>query len=108
MNSIDRIRITKMEESCQRTTFYVELTTSEGFTMTPNGHRTGSLYTNFEGLSYEEARDRALIDAANWGDFLQLPVEPFEDQGEIIEPSMTFETYETRRELANRARLRKE
>jgi hypothetical protein len=100
MSNIIRVRVTSMWESCQRTTFYVELESDEGFTMTPAGYATGSEYTNFEGLSLEEARDRALIDAHQWADFLQLTVEPFIVDGVAIEPSMTLKGYTYRREAA--------
>ncbi len=98
--SITRIRVTVGYESCERWTYYVELTTDEGFTMTPNGHVTGSVYA--EGLTRQEARDRALIDAHNWSDFLGLPVEPFVEDGVTHEPEMTFDFYQTRRDLADR------
>ena len=105
MAAITSIVVRSMHESCERTTFYVMLISDEGFDMTAASHRTGSIYTNHEGLSIEEARDRALIDAANWGDFLQIEVEPFRDaQGNTIEPSMTFDSYTMRREMeADRA-----
>lgn len=100
MANIVSIYVQSTYESCERTTFYVTLKTDEGFTMTPAGHRTGSIYTNGEGLSIEEARDRALIDAANWADFLQLEVEPFVDaDGNAVTPSLTFESYRIQREM---------
>lgn len=102
MNKIVRIHITSMFETCNRTTFYVQLTTDEGFEMTAAGHATGSDYTNGKGLSIEEARDRALIDAADWGDFLGIVPEPFLVDNEVIEPSMTFDRYDTRRKLRER------
>lgn len=102
MKKIVRIRVFKTWESCERTTFYVELTTDEGFTMTPRSWATGSIYTNHEGLSIEEARDRALTDANEWGDFLQITVEPYEEDGVIYTPSFPLELYTTRRELAER------
>ena len=103
MANITRISIMKTYESCERTSFYVMLTSDEGFTMSAACHRTGSIYNNHEGLSIEEARDRALIDAANWGDFLQIEVDPLLDEGgKPIEPSMTFDSYTMRREMASR------
>lgn len=101
-NQIVRIRVFSTYESCERWTFYVELTTDEGYSITPSGHATGSLYTNGKGLSIEEARDRALMDAHQWADFLGLTVEPFVVDGVTIEPSMKFGTYTTRRKLAKR------
>ncbi len=103
MANIVSISVMKMYESCERTTFYVQLMNDEGFVMTAAGHQTGSIYTNGEGLSIEEARDRALIDAADWADFLQLEVDPFmDDDGIVLEPSMTFDKYSMRREIAAR------
>ncbi len=87
------VSVFSMYESCERTTFYVRVTTDEGLTKEVEAHRTGSIYTNGEGLSIEEARDRALIDAATWGDFLGLTPEPFVSEGVTHEPSMRFSTY---------------
>ena len=104
MANIVSISILKMYESCERTSFYVQLTSDEGFTMTAAGHQTGSVYTNGEGLSIEVARDRALIDAATWADFLQLEVEPFtDDNGNVVKPSMTLGQYRRRRKMAVQA-----
>jgi hypothetical protein len=99
---IESIRMYSMHESCQRTTFYVDLVSSEGFTITVASHRTGSVYTNFEGLTLEEARDRALIEADTWGDFLGLTPNPYTSDGVTHEPSMKMRPYETRRVLADR------
>ena len=95
---IASIGVYSMHESCERTTFYVRATTSEGLTKDVDSHRTGSIYTNGEGLSIEEARDRALIDAATWGDFLGIEPEPYVDAAGVKhEPSMEFRTYEYQR-----------
>jgi len=103
MKNIKSISVSSAYETCERTSFYVQLTNDEGFTLTANSHRTGSVYTNGEGLSIEEALDRALIDAANWGDFLQIEVEPFIGKdGKAVEPSMTFDSYLMRREMKAR------
>lgn len=96
------IRVYSLWETCERTTFYVELRTDEGMTMTPAGFATGSVYTNFEGLTKDEARDRALIEAASWGDFLQIEVEPYIEDGVAYEPSMKFNSYRNRRVMAER------
>jgi len=101
MNRINRIRVFHMHETCERDTFFVELTTDEGFTMTPESFATGSLYDNFKGLSLEEARDRALTSAADWGDFLRVPVDPYFADGVEIKPSFLMETYTVQRELAD-------
>lgn len=98
MTSIVKIRVITMSESCNRTTFNVELTTNEGYTMTPSGFETASDYTGGKGLSIEEARDRALTEAHQWADFLNLSVEPFIQDGVAHEPSFKLETYATRRE----------
>jgi len=100
--TIVKIRVFKTWESCERTTYYVELLTDEGFTMTPCGHATGSVYTDHKGLSKDEARDRALCDAAEWGDFLGIEPEPFEEDGEVHTTSFKLQTYTTRRKLAER------
>lgn len=102
MHRIVAIRVVRMWETCERTTFYVELTTDEGFTMTPACFRTGSERPKVEGISVEEARDRALVTADTWGDFLGLAPEPFVHEGVTYTPRMTMRPYETRRVLAER------
>lgn len=102
MNKIVKISLIHMYESCVRHTFYVIAETDEGYTKSVSSHRTGSLHPFVEGLTLDEARDRALIDAADWGDFLQLEVTPFEMDYRIWEPSMRFDIYKTRRELDER------
>ena len=106
MRRVVKIAVTRMWESCQRTTYYVELTTDEGYSMTPDGFATGSVYTNFEGLSVEEARDRAITTAYDWGDFLELPVEPYIEDGVRHEPTLALNRYTTRRELKKRQKGR--
>jgi hypothetical protein len=102
MQQIVSIRVFSTHESCERTTYYVELITDEGFTMTPCGHATGSIYTDHVGLSKEEARERALCDAADWGDFLQIEPEPLVEDGDVIEPEFKFTRYTIRRKLRER------
>lgn len=106
MHKIVRISVFGMYESCERWTYYVRATTDEGMTKEVDGHVTGSLYTEVDGvrqgLTREEARDRALIDAATWGDFLGITPDPFvekDDAGNDVtyEPSMEFEFYTMRR-----------
>ena len=75
-----------------------ELPTDEGFTITPSSFATGSVYTRGEGLSIEDARNRALIEAHVWGDLMRLRVEPFVEDGETHAPSMTFDSYAMERE----------
>lgn len=102
MTQIVEIVVKKMTESCERTTFYVNAYTDEGYSMTVASHQTGSIYTNHEGLSVEEARERALIDAADWGDFLLIEPTAYKEDGKIIEPSFTFDRFDTRRVLKER------
>lgn len=102
MNNVVRVCVAKMWETCERTTFYVNLISDEGFTMTAAGHATGSIYTEGKGLSIEEARDRALIDAGRWADFLGLEVDPLVEDGVTYEPSMKMLPYTTQRVLAER------
>lgn len=106
LHRIVGIRVVRTWETCERTTFYVELETDEGFTMTPLSHRTGSERPKIEGLSVEEARERALIDADTWGDFLGIVPEPFTHDGVAYAPSMTMRPYETRRVLAERRKAK--
>ncbi len=91
MRQIIKIRVMQLRET-DRTTFYVVAETDEGLTRSVDHFRTG-------GLSIKEARDRALISAADWGDFLQIEPEPFIMGGVRYEPSMKLEIYTTMREL---------
>jgi hypothetical protein len=102
VGAITKISLMMTWESCERTTYYIVLTNDEGFTLTPDAHRTGSIYTNHEGLTKEEARDRALIDAHNWSDFLQIPFTPYVEEDVVYEPSMTFNSFTMRREMQKR------
>ena len=105
LHKVVGIRVVRLWESCDRTTF-VELVTDEGMTMTPQSFRTGSERPKIEGISVEEARDRALNTADTWGDFLGIVPEPFEHDGVVHEPHMTMRPYETRRILAARKAAR--
>jgi hypothetical protein len=110
---ITRIRVFFTWETCERHTFYVELTTAEGFTMTPQAFATGSVYTNGVGLSIDEARDRALITAHDWADFLGVPVDEYADAiggsgYQVYEPSRKLNIYETRRKFKARQETRHE
>jgi hypothetical protein len=102
VRNIVSIRVHSMYESCQRTTYYVDLKTDEGFVMTAAGHATGSVYTDFVGLTKEEARERALLDAYDWADFLQLEVDPLVEEGVEYKPKRPMARYTTRRVLAAR------
>ncbi|PAL23588.1 hypothetical protein [Sphingopyxis sp. GW247-27LB] len=99
---ITRIHVTRIYESCERITFFVQVTTDEGFEMTVVSHATGSIYTDGKGLTVDEARDRALTDAADWGDFLRIAPDPFLVDGYIVDPKLRFERFTTRRVLAER------
>jgi hypothetical protein len=101
------IRVVRGYESCERTSYFVELKTDEGLTMTPTCMRTGSVQLGPDGervvvpgMSIGEARDRALMEAADWGDFLMIDVEPYFEDGVRHEPSFLQEIYTTQRELA--------
>jgi hypothetical protein len=122
VNAITRVRVNRMYESCERHTFFVELTNHEGFTTTPSSWATGSLYKQedsrkarsqlvkmgydpgpeaypqHQGLSLEEARDRALTDAADWADFFDIKPDPFIVDGVEIKPMLTFDSYTMQRE----------
>lgn len=106
MHKIVKISILYMYETCERHNYYVRATTDEGMTKEVEGHRTGSLYTNFEGLSRDEARDRALIDAATWGDFLGITPTPYVEDGVTYEPTMTFDSYTHQREMDEERRTK--
>jgi len=103
MRNIVKVDVYRMTESCQRTTYFVRLTTDEGFTLDPEAHRSHCIYDDMNGttgLPVETARDQALTTAANWADFLDLPVTPYYEDGVLYEPLMTFESYTMQREEA--------
>lgn len=102
MHKVVEVRVYHMYESCERHTYAVQLVSDEGFSMDPMSYRTGSVYTNFEGLTRDEARDRALIDAADWGDFFGITPTPFVEDDVTYEPSMTFDKYTMRRQMGER------
>lgn len=93
MQKVVEVRVYHMYETCERHTYAVQLVSDEGFTMDPMSYRTGSIYTNFEGLSRDEARERALIDAAEWADFFNIAPTPFVEDGVTHEAQMNFEKY---------------
>jgi hypothetical protein len=88
------ISVMRMTETCERTTYYVRLTTDEGFSTEPSSHRTGHAYVEdgvrveVPGIAAAEALQRALWDAADWSDLLGLPVTPYEEDGRVVEPTM--------------------
>jgi len=113
MPNIVSIAIVKTWETCERTRYYVELTTDEGFSTTPCCHSTGSVHKTLDGqtkaipgLSIEEARSRALYDADDWSDLLGIPVDPFEDDGVIHTPKNPMRRFTTRRVLDERRRIK--
>jgi hypothetical protein len=100
MRKIIKVAVTKMWESCERTTYYVQLTTDEGYSITPASYCTGSVYGL--GLELAEARNRALTDAGTWADLLELEVEPYIEGGITFQPSFPMKIYTTRRILKAR------
>lgn len=104
--NIVRIRVCRQWETCDRTTFFVELTTDEGYTMTPVSFRTGSERPKIDGISIEEARDRALMSADTWGDFLGIVPEPFVHEGVTYTPSMEMRPYEIERAMDARRKAK--
>lgn len=96
MSKIVKIHVSWMYETCNRFTFAVTLTNEEGLTLQPTSFRTGSDHE--KGLSIEEARDRALIEADTWGDFLEIEPTPFKDEdGKRVYPSISLSTYKFQR-----------
>lgn len=89
MRKIVEISIVRMDETCERTTYYVRLTTDEGFHTEPCAHRTGSVHmvdgerVVTPGLAIEEALQRTLSDAGDWSDLLQIPMTPYIENGVV-------------------------
>jgi hypothetical protein len=98
VSQIVRISVYYMYETCERHSYYVRATTDEDLHKDVDGHCTGSVYNNFEGIDREEARDRALMDALVWGDFLGITPDPYVEDGVTYEPSMNLSTYSYQRE----------
>ncbi len=88
------VSVVRMTESCRRTTYYVRLTTDEGFTIEPSSHCTGHEYVEdgrtvvVPGIDAGTALQRALYDAGDWSDLLRIPVTPYEEDGIVVEPSL--------------------
>jgi hypothetical protein len=108
---ITDVSVIRRTESCERTTYYVRLTTDEGFTIEPNSHRTGHAYVEngvrieVPGLSVEEARARIFYDAGDWADLLGIPVSPYEEDGEPHGPTMRpRQRFAMQRRMAERKR----
>ena len=93
-HAIVAISVVRLTESCRRTTYYVRLTTDEGFTTEPVSHCTGHEHMQdgelvvVPGLSAADALQRALYDAGDWSDLLGIPVDPYEEDGQIVVPTM--------------------
>jgi len=103
MRNIVKVDVYRMHESCERTTFFVRLTSDEGFTKDVDSFASHCIYDDMNGtrgLPVAEARDRALTTAADWADFLDMPVTPYVEEGVTYEPLMTFECYTAQREEA--------
>lgn len=89
MRKIVQVSVVRMDESCERTTYFVRLTTDEGFHTEPCGHRTGSVHVVdgerivTPGLDIEEALQRALSDAGDWADLLEIEMTPYEEDGVV-------------------------
>ena len=105
MTLIIGIRISKLWETCDRTSFYVTLESDEGFDKQVECHRTNSIMdreAGHPGISIDEARDRALIDVHRWADFLNLELDPYIEDSVLYEPSMRMLPHTVQRELAKR------
>jgi hypothetical protein len=89
MRKIVQVSVVRMDESCERTTYFVRLTTDEGFHTEPCGHRTGSVHVVdgerivTPGLDIKEALQRALSDAGDWADLLEIEMTPYEEDGVV-------------------------
>lgn len=98
MRHITEIRVVSLWETCERWTYFVEVTTDEGLKNTLFSFATGSVVDGHAGLSRDTARDQALVMADRWGDYLEITVEPFVEDGVLHEPSMRMMPYTNQRE----------
>ena len=97
------VRVQGRWETCDRWTYTVQLESGEGYTKDAVSFRTGSKVNDYVGLTRDEARERALIEAVGWADFHQLEPVPFvEDDGKTYEPRYSFKSYEARRQMEAR------
>lgn len=89
MRKIVEISIYRTYESCERTRYYVRLTTDEGFHTDPCCHSTGHVEmvdgerVVVPGIPVEEALQRALSDAGDWADLLEIPMTPYVENGVV-------------------------
>jgi len=108
MRKIVQILVVPMYESCERTTYYVRLVTDEGFHTEPCAHRTGSVHMEdgvrvvVPGLSLDEARQRALCDAGDWADLLEIPMDPYVEDGVEHKAFWDRNRFGMEREIAKR------
>ncbi len=95
MGKIVSISIKRGVESNQRTTYYVMAMNDEGFEMTLDAFSTGYQAGNafVEGLSQDEALDRAATTAEDWGDFLEISPEPYGVDGVVVKSSFPLLRY---------------
>lgn len=104
MRHIMKVQVVRMDENCDRATFFVRTTTDEGFDMDVASFASHCVYDDLKGvkgLPVATARDRALTTAHVWADFLEIDVEPYVEDGVVYQPEMTFDTYAMRREEAS-------
>ena len=101
------VRILPRWESNERWTYWVELVSDEGYAISVSSHQTGGLHNDFAGLTRDQARRNALIDAARWSDFLEYAMDPFVDKdGMTYQEPGALLPYRNRRNLAARKAAR--
>lgn len=103
--AIADLRIEPRRESNERWTYWLNLVSDEGFSISLTSHQTGGTHNDFAGLTRDEARRNALIDAARWSDFLEFDMPAFVDKdGRTYEEPGALRPYRNRRMLKRRAK----
>lgn len=97
------VYVQRMTESGNRLSFWTTIKNAAGQEITPSVFRAYE-YNGFEGLSVEEARDRALIEASEWASFFGMKATPYYENDILFQPSMTLGCYEDheQEEMANK------
>lgn len=102
--AIANVRIEPRWESNKRWTYWLNLISDEGFSISLTSHQTGGTHNDFAGLTRDEARRNALIDAARWSDFLEFDMPAFIDKdGRTYREPGALRPYRSRRTIRRRA-----
>ena len=92
MKPVAAVYVGRMIETGDRPSYWVTIRNAAGQTITPSVFRAYD-FNGTEGLSNDDARDRALMEASEWADFFGIEMTPYIEGGVRYEPSMTLGAY---------------